>query len=235
MRNFILSALLIAPVFLIAQDYTMYQTLYITPNPGESQSLEREMLEHNNDYHADGVYAARAYSVTSGSHAGEYFWVMGPCTYSDLDDRPAGQHDVEWDSRVLNHGTVNTVEFWIMDEDLSYTPDASDTPRPLSRVRFFDVADGDLFRKTQGMIKATVEDMGGDAGRVMYRNQIMNREGRDWAIVSNYKNWAELDEDGSSFKESFEKLYGADAWDTFDEEFDKAVISREDEWRQIVD
>jgi hypothetical protein len=233
MRNFLLSALLIAPVLLLAQDYIMYETIYITPKQGENKALERELAEHNQKYHAEAPYSVVVFSINTGSHSGDYFWAMGPCTYSDLDDRPADEHDVDWGSSVMAHGTMNTVEYWIMDEELTYDPDVGDELRTLQRVRFFDVADTDLFRKTQGQIRAVIADMGGKASRVMYRNRVMNREGRDWAIVSEYKNWTELDEDQPDFRETFEKLHGADSWDTFEIEFDKAVISREDEWREM--
>ena len=70
----------------------------------------------------------------------------------------------------------------------------------------------------------------------MFRNQDVNRDGRDWITVTFYKNWAERDEDGPDlgFQEAFQTVYGEGALDIFGEEIDKAIISRQDEWRQAI-
>ena len=120
-------------------------------------------------------------------------------------------------------------------DDLTYAPESTDdTPRPLSRVRFFEVADNEVFMKVQGQILNVVKALGGPAPRTMYRKRFMSGDRVSWATVSSYKNWAELDEESSDFVETFKKVNGEDAWETFGEEFDQAVLSRRDQWRSYL-
>jgi hypothetical protein len=232
-------AIALTPADVSAQDdpvYQMYETMYVSPAPGHADMLSESMTKHNQQFHAEGPYAAYVFFIVNGPRTGDLFWAMGPATFTDLDSRPSGDpHDSDWSNNVLKHSEdAYNAEYWVLNEELSYTPESDGETRPVSRVRFFEVADDDLFVKVQSQIKATVEAMGGDAPRVMYRKRFLSRDKRDWAIVSSYKTWSALDEQGPDFVETFKSVHGEAAWDTFDAEFDDAVVSREDEWREFL-
>ncbi len=224
-----------------AQDapaYVMWETIYLTVKPGHANALAEELAEHNRLFHAEGPHTAYVSYIVNGPHTGDMLWRMGPTTFSDLDGRPSGDpHDSDWDNDVLvNCEKVHTAEYWRLNENLSRMPEPDAEPPALVRVRFFDVADNALFRKTQGQLLKVAEERGVTRPRLMFRNQDVNRDGRDWIAVSFYENWAERDEDGPElgFREAFNNVHGEDTWDTFWEEVDKAIVSRYDEWRQAI-
>ena len=88
---------------------------------------------------------------------------------------------------------MGTAEYWRLNESLSAPVDLDAPLQPLSRVRFFEVADDALFVKTHGQIEATLKAMGYSRARSFYRKQFRHRDGRDWALVESYDNWAELE------------------------------------------
>jgi hypothetical protein len=220
-----------------AQDYVLYETQYVKVLPGHASAMNEAMAAHNQAFHAEGPYTAQVYFIINGPRAGQLSWVMGPTTWTAMDSRPAGEpHDPDWTDNILAHGEAGLTEYWILNPDLSYTPETPpEAPQNLLMVRFFEVADNALFVKVQRQIKEVRATMKIPRARTMYRKQFMSRDGRDWAIVVPYTGWAELDEDGpSNFQEAFVETHGQAAWSTFQEEFAAAVVSRADEWRQLV-
>ncbi len=68
----------------------------------------------------------------------------------------------------------------------------------------------------------------------MLQRQFLNRDGRDWAIVIPYRNWAEYEDSRYNFQEAFIDTFGEGPWASFNEDFNAAVSSREDVWRMLV-
>ncbi len=237
MRNLLVLVFLAFASLIFAQDYVMYETHYLTPKPGHEMALMEEIAEHNKLYHAEAPYFNWVFSIVNGPRTGDLLFAMGPMTFTQNDDRPGGmKHNLDWASVMSHAKDMGGAEYWKMDEDLTYSPESEDdTELNLSRVRYFEVADNDLFRKVQKQIKETIESTGSKRSRTMYRKQFQHRDGRDWASVSWFENWAELDDDSMpGFEETFKKVHGADAWDQFTEDFDKAIVGREDEWRWLL-
>lgn len=217
-----------------AQDYQMYETQYLKVIPGHDDALRDALAAHNKQFHKEGPFRAEVYWIANGKRTGEYWWVMGPGTFTDFDDRPSGDpHDSDWANRVMSHldATYNT-EYWRLSEDLTYNAENSpDEAQPLFRNRFFEVAEEALFAKVQKQIKAVSAAMDPGKTRAMFRKQFLHRDRRDWAMSQSFTGWSELDETGgASFQETFVSIHGDDSWDTFLEEFDAAVVGREDEW-----
>lgn len=233
----ILTALLFTVVatLVMGQDYTMYETHTLTPKDGHEVALDESIAEHNKLYHADGPYQNFMFSILNGPKTGDILFAMGSCTFSQLDDRPSSRaHNKDWDS-VLAHsdGGAKNIEYWVLNDDLSSPPPtATDTPKPMSRVRYFEVSDNSDFKEMQVRINKTIEAMGVNTPRFFYKNRFQNKEGRDWALVTWYDNWAGLDAGNwDVFEMTFIKLYGEDGWKKLDDEYDEVVISREDEMR----
>ncbi len=223
-----------APPAAVGQDYTMYETQYLTVLPGHGDQFNEKVTEHNQQFHNEGPYTAQMFFIINGPRSGQIFWVMGPTTFTQLDNRPSGEpHDSDWGQDVLSHAEVGATEYWRRNDDLSSLPDPDAALQPLSRVRFFEVADNALFVKTQEQVEATVKAMGNARARTFYRKQFRHRDGRDWALVTSYDTWAELDVPGTgSFQNTFVEVHGQAAWSTFQDERAAAVVGTEDEWRQ---
>lgn len=237
MRKLLVLVFLAFTTLLVAQDYVMFETHYLTPKPGHQMALMEEIAEHNKLYHAKAPYYNWVFSILNGPRTGDLLFAMGPMTFTQNDDRPSSmEHGLDWSSVMSHAKKMGGAEYWVLDEDLTYDPETDDdTQMDLSRVRFFEVADNGLFRKVQKQIIETIKATGSKRPRSMYRKQFQHRDGRDWATVTWYKNWAELDDDSMpGFQETFKKVHGADSWDQFTEDFDKAVVGREDEWRMIL-
>jgi hypothetical protein len=237
LASIVLSLALFAVVPLAAQDYVLFESQYVKVLPGHASAMNEAMAAHNQAFHAEGPYTAGVYFIVNGTRSGQLSWVMGPTTWTAMDSRPAGEpHDPDWTDNVLAHGEAELTEYWILDPDLSYTPETTpETTQNLLMVRYFEVADNVLFVKVQRQIKEVRETMKNPRARTMYRKQFQSRDGRDWATVVPYGGWAELDEDSpGSFEDAFVETHGEAAWSTFLEEFNAAVVSRADEWRQLI-
>lgn len=92
------------PGIALAQDYMMYETQYLNVIPGHTQQFNDAMKAHNDRFHASGPYQASVWSITAGPHSGRMFWAMGPCTFTDLDNRPSSaEHQSDWADNVLAH------------------------------------------------------------------------------------------------------------------------------------
>ena len=223
-----------APPAAVGQDYTMYETQYLTILPGHGDDFNEKMTEHNQEFHAEGPYTAQVFFVINGPRSGQIFWVMGPTTFTQMDSRPTGEdHDSDWGQEVLSHAEVGTAEYWRRDDDLSAPLDPDAPQQPLSRVRFFEVADNALFVTTQEQIEATLKAMGSTRPRTFYRKQFAHRDGRDWALVQSYDNWAEQDAPRTgNFQATFVEVHGLAAWLQYQDDRAAAVVGVEDEWRQ---
>ena len=224
------------PALAVAQDYALYETQYLTPLPGHAGELSLALERHNERFHAEGPYAASVSYIANGPRSNDYFWVMGPSVYSDYDHRPTGDpHDSDWSNSVMAHASPGEVEYWIRNDELSYTPEGSeDEDRPLNRVRFFEVSDNALFQELQSQIMEVQAAMGSSRPRSMYQKQFLHNDGRDWASVVSFSGWSELDDEGGNFQETFREVHGDDAWSTFLEQIATTVISREDEWQELI-
>ena len=237
MRQCIFAFFAFLPSFAWAQDYNLYETIYLTALPGSGNELQQELARHNKEFHSEAPHAAFVDFVVNGPQAGDLIWVMGPSTFSDHDSRPSGDpHDSDWAGNVLAHARSGKAEYWRQNSELSYLPESSeDEDRPLARVRFFEVADNALFQKVQGQVVAINKARGISRPRAMFQKQFQHTDGRDWATVTDYTSWSELDEEQpGNFQETFGELYGDDAWETFQEEAGQAIISRRDEWHQSI-
>jgi hypothetical protein len=237
MKQCIFTFFAFLPSFAWAQDYNLYESDYLTALPGHGNELERALARHNQEFHSEEPHTAFVDFVVNGPQAGDLLWIMGPTTFSDLDSRPSGEpHDSDWAGNVLAHATNGKVEYWRQDEELSYQPESAEgEDRPLRLVRFFEVGDNALFQKRQGQIVAVIEALGSPQPRSMFQKQFQHTDGRDWITVTSYTGWSELDVEGTgNFQETFREIHGDDAWETFQEEADQAMISRQDEWHQAM-
>ena len=166
-RN-LLASMLIAALFLtstgIAQEkekktYGMAEITYMLPKIGSEKAFVDGVKSHNESFHKDGPNKAYIDNILTGDESGWYVWIMGPCTFSDLDNRPTdAAHTNDWDKNVspnvLKYGRN---EFWRYNTKLSYRGDASDSPK-FENIWFVDVKKGqdykfnEFIKKTRSLI-----------------------------------------------------------------------------------
>ena len=74
------------------------------------------------------------------------------------------------------------------------------------------------------------------SSRAFFARQFASPDGRDFALVQNYRNWAELDEGGGfgGFADAFVEVHGLAAWQQFQEDREAAGVTAMDEWHQAV-
>jgi len=116
---------LLAGVITHAQDsYIMYETMYIKPKYSKIKEFNVALEAHNKRFHAEGPNAVAIQRVANRARAGQLVWVMGPLTFTDLDNRPSDEaHLDDWNEVMAYIDELTEVEYWRMDPDLSYTPE----------------------------------------------------------------------------------------------------------------
>ena len=233
MRILYLLLAALAPFVISAQDdgYTMYESIILEPDLENVAALSEGLAEHNKTYHSEAPYQAMVWDISTGPNAGKMIWMMGPCTYSDLDNRPSGEHDDHWAQKVVvNLEGMSHGEYWKRNNDLSIT---DGNPRPILAVRFLELNPGQGYR-LQGMLGKVSEALkaADDVNSwSVYINEFQQgtRIGRHVALVRGINSWAEFDE-SDTFRENFEAHHGEGSWDPFMREWND-VIS--DSWDEI--
>lgn len=230
----LITLLVVALTFTIsAQDdgYVMYETVRMQPNTSNLAGLKKAMTEHNKTYHKDGPYTALVWNISTGPDIGKIVWMMGPCTFADLDSRPAGEHDEHWANEVLPHiRNSRNGEYWRQDANKSYMIGAQS---PMVYIRYLEIAENQGYR-SQGLLtkmsEAVKAEDGGNPWSVYY-NEFMQGEkiGRHIALVYGMNSWSELDEPGS-MRETYESHHGENTWIAFNRQW-REVFS--DSWDEI--
>ena len=242
MKNFLPFLLaLLCPLFLCAQadeaPDIMYETVLITPDSENGGALGKALTEHNRTFHSKGAHRAHVYAINTGPNTGKMVWMMGPCTFADLDTRPdCGEH---WVANVAPHiEKMEAGEYWELDADLSKLPefDPNVSPRPVVRVRYHDFARGvGNFRINHHFkqISETVKSMEGERWWGVFDNLFQQgyAEGHrpHMATISLHDSWENLDQ-GWQFRKHYVEKYGEAAWQPF---LDAGRELQSNSWEEI--
>ena len=196
----------------------------MTVKPDKVDLFKKGMAAHNKKYHAADPYKAIVRINVSGPNTGSYIWVMGPTTWTQMDNRPGkGEHDTDWDKNVAAYcESMSPPSYWRAVKDVNYDP-APGKNTKMSRARFNEIRPGqmDRFIELMKQIAATNKQVKSSMGFSMAIRQ-------DWARGSNaitfgsFDKWAQL-EGNNQFRKTFEELYGDGSWDRFIEEIEMSV------------
>jgi len=225
---------LLVPALAVAQDYEMYETQYLAVRPGHAKQFNEGMKAHNDRFHASGPYRASVWYVVDGPKSGQMFWAMGPCTFTDLDGRPAGEeHEGHWADNVLAHAEQGETQYWRLDPELSYRPDTR--VRPKLRVSIQDVErfEGYRYRELRRKLKQVMEAKKYPDPILVFQGVGQSATGRDFAVVRAFDKWAALDRDGT-FVADYEEVHGPGSWVRFLREAEEALRHRESEFHEII-
>ncbi|HEC43210.1 MAG TPA: hypothetical protein ENI20_10315 [Bacteroides sp.] len=218
-----------------AQDsYIMYETMYITPKASKIKEFKAALSAHNKEFHASGASAVFIQWVSVGARAGQYVWVMGPTTFTDLDSRPADQgHEDDWGEVMQYVDEISDIEYWKQDTDLSYTPEGWENTSKI-HIRAWDIKPGHM-KEFNEILKQIAESCVKSDYKYswhLYRSQFNTGNGRQVASVSGFENWARFDEEGTWVKD-FNELHREGAWAEAMELNRKIVVQMTQEVREI--
>ena len=196
------------------KSYAMAEITYMLPKIGMEKAFEDAVKGHNEKYHKEGPFKGSLDYILTGKGTGWYVWIMGPCTFSDLDNRPEDDaHRAHWDKNVSpTVAKYGRTEYWKYNEKHSYRGDASDSPK-YENIWFVDVKRGQNYKFNEFIEKVKkAHETWGKGNFSIYNNQFTDGAGRDVAIVWAFNNWAEMDEDDGGIKKHFEGIYGEGSW-----------------------
>ncbi|NND33914.1 MAG: hypothetical protein HKN76_15100 [Saprospiraceae bacterium] len=224
MKNLLVIILAGLCVQVLAQNDIMFEFVTMTPKDGMSDELIDRMKSHNDTYHAENPHGARVYSVNSGMQSGKLIWVMGPTTWTDMDNRPAGDaHDDDWELvQDLIENEVN-VEYFRLEPSLSNFSKDFDIKNIW--IRFTDLKPWQGYRYRtlmQNLQKVYAEKMP-DQQRGIFWNTMGNyKDGRDvmTALYHDGLDW--MDEDANLVMK-YEEVHGNGSWRNFMSEIEDIV------------
>ena len=195
------------------------------------------MAAHNKKYHAEPPHTASVFNIVAGPNTGKMVWMMGPCTFSDLDNRPAADgHDEDWAGNIVpylqdaSHG-----EYWRRDKEMVVdNREVQTMPMNMYMIRYMTVNRGQGYRinglmKKAHAVMSAIDDVHYWA---FYRNQFLQgwENGRHVAVVSGMNNWSEFDDNSWSFSKKFDEIHGEGSSDNFWDEMNEVFANQ---WHEI--
>lgn len=160
----------------------------------------------------------------SGPHAGEYIWVMGPATMTELDKAPgAGEHMMDWEKNVNPYcESVGETMYWRTVKEVNYQAEGSGSFTH-SRMRANYVYPGQMKRFIEQMTKvAEVYKQKKYTGSFTMSTRWGATQGPNAKTFNSFGNWAFWDED-VKFSKDFDEVHGDGAYARFVEELDLCV------------
>lgn len=236
-KTIILFTVIVAFVFSgFAQetDYNMYQMIYITPKYDKLKELGEAMAKHNKEFH-NGTYKASIWMAQTGPHTGDWCWVMGPGTYTELDSRPESkEHMEDWRDNVMPHvKKLSEGEYWKRDDKHSYIKDDAFSGKEIWSMYDIKPFEGYRFNELLKNVVEVYKQKDYPNYMEVYRTQFSSENGRDIAIAFGFKNWAFFDEEDKFWKD-YEEVHGEGSKWKFFEEYRDVVVSTYDEVSELV-
>ena len=194
-------------------DYTMYKTFYLKPDYEKMKELGKAMAEHNKEFHNEAPNMAHVWIVTTGPHTGQWLLVLGPTTFTDLDDMPSSEeHREHWLYEVLpNVEELSEGGFWRLNEELSYLLEDGFTGKEV--LNFYGIKEFEEYRFNAILEKVSkvYKEKEYDRFFEVFMPKFADSNGPDVLIASGFKNWASFDED-LKFKADYEEVHGEGSW-----------------------
>jgi hypothetical protein len=215
-------------------DYKMYEMIYITPKYDKVKELGEAMARHNKEFHK-GKYKANIWMAQTGPHTGEWVWVMGPATFTELDSRPeTKEHTEDWRDNVLPFiKDLSEGEYWKLDDKHSYIKDEAFSGKEIWSIYDIKPFEGYRFDALLKNVVEVYKQKNYPNYFEVYRTQFSSANGRDIAIAFGFKNWAFFDEEDKFWKD-YEEVHGEGSKWKFFEEYRDVVITTYDEVSEFV-
>jgi hypothetical protein len=234
-KLFFFSVLALAGLILHAQQsYVMFETMYLDVKPDKQNEFEAAFKAHNQKFHSKGPDAVQVHYIVNGPWGGQLAWVMGPLTFTDLDNRPSGEdHEADWNKVMPFVRNISEVEYWKMDANMHYQPEGMQFSK--LHLRFFDVKPGkwqDIGRLL-GMVVKVYQEKNYPNSMNVYWNQFNTGNGRTVVAVEGFNKYSEYDKD-DTFVADFNSVHGDGAWAKFMQDIIADTNGMTEELREVV-
>jgi len=237
----LLFILLCLPLIAFSQEENkanLFEVVNITVKAGQEDAFEAAVKAHNMKFHPEGgQYRARLFYNMNGPDGGKYSWIMGPTSWTALDNRPGkGAHDDDWDSNVTTHvEKYESPTFWTYSEKLSH--DVENVSPQKRLIWMYDIKRGQGARWSElvGKVKEVYEaKRPTELFWVVWNEFADSKAGMDAALIFAFDDWAWMDRN-SNFGKEYEEVHGDGSWHNFLNEFTDTVDGRVDWLRRRVD
>jgi hypothetical protein len=202
-------------------DYRQYEVIYVKPKLGQSELLKKGLADHNKKFHGQDPYRVSVSSVVTGPNSGDYVWVMGPSTWTQLDNAPGeGDHMTDWDHNINPYcESIGETMFWRGVNEVNYTPDSSESFQK-SRMRAEYVYPGQMERFIAQMKKvAEVFKQKKYNASFTMATRVGLSQGPNAVTFVNFEKYAFWDSD-TNFEKDYEEVHGLGSFADFIEELD---------------
>ena len=230
-----ISMLVFACISLQAQDsYFMVETMYIDVIPEKRAEFEEAFRAHNQKYHSSGASEVSVEYIVNGPWAGQYSWIMGPLTFSDLDSRPSDDaHEQDWNRVESYIRKISEVEYWRQDSKLYYYPD--ENPFKRYHMRYFGVKPGkwEDFAMLLAKVVEVYKTKNYPNSMAIFWSQFNTGNGREVVAVQGFNKYSEYDSDDTWVKD-FESIHGEGSWEKTMDEMFTLTTSMTEEIREVV-
>lgn len=214
--------MLLLPFLALSQnsnEYGVFETANLVPNPAQITQFEKGLTAHNKQYHGNGPHGVRVYWVTNGPNTGSYHWSMGPFTWSSLDNGPAQMegYEADWNKNVAPYltPTSGAQTYWRSHPELSRFPKDFSIKNML--VDYYDIKRG-KYEEAMKLVKKVNQvyaEKSPDDIYGIYTNEFSStKEGRDLAVISFFDKSAWLGEDHDISKK-YDEMNGTGSWSKF--------------------
>ncbi len=228
--------LLFAAVFAFAvlsfaqADYTMYKVVYIKPDYTKMKELSEAMGEYNKTFNNSAEHRSHIWVVNSGPHTGEWLYVHGPTTFTNLDSRNVTEEQREhWLYEVMpNVADLSDAGFWRQNDDLTYEGNGVFTGKEV--LTFFKIKDFEeyRFKALVEKVKKVYEEKDYPNFFQVYYSEFARICGYDAMIAGGFENWAFFD-NKPNFKADYEEIHGEGSLQLLMEEYKDVVEGEYDE------
>lgn len=227
------------PLTLFGQDEkqpSLYELVNITAKSGQEEAFETAVKAHNSKYHADGPHEAQlAYNI-NGPTGGTYTWIMGPTTWTDMDNRPIkGAHDEDWKKVLALTEHTESPTYWTVNRKLTQVSSSLTNSKQL--IWLYDIKTGqyDRFFELLAKVKEVYEKKRANETFMVCTNEFANTKmGQDAAIIFSFDKWSWLDEE-SMFSKDYEEVHGEGSFHNFLNALTDSVEGRIDWLREYVE
>ncbi|MDH5434118.1 MAG: hypothetical protein OEY19_09240 [Gammaproteobacteria bacterium] len=234
MKILLITFVFLFSTFLIAEEnmaYKQYSSILITPDYTQLNQFAIKMEHHNKTFHSSGPYRARVFNVVSGSDVGKIYWIMGPSTYSHLDDKPSNKpHNNDWTKNVMPLVTkIEHGEYWRekkiiqpLVDNLSPTSQETEDSMNIWLIRFM-AENSNIDRQRFNDLYDRVAETYSATKKIKYGavldNYLLqgNKNDRHVIVALGMQKWSDMDID-LQFRQRYEELFGTDSFQQFREE-----------------
>ncbi|MDH4092865.1 MAG: hypothetical protein OEV74_12910 [Cyclobacteriaceae bacterium] len=205
-------------------DYVQREVIYLKPKLDKLDLFRKGIAAHNKKYHTTAPYKVSMSVADSGPHAGEYIWVMGPATMTELDKAPGtGEHQLDWEKNVNPYcESVGETMYWRSVKDVNYQAEgsASFTHSLMRAVRVLPMQ-MDRYIEQMKKIAEVYKQKKYTGSFSMARRWGLSQEINAVTFTS-FGKWAFWDED-VKFSKDFDEVHGDGAYVRFLEEIGLCV------------